>query len=83
MFNEVDEDGNGSLDPPELRALLRKLFPAAAGSGGVTDTEVRVFQTLLDRDGDGKAGPYASLLYQLNSSALARWRVARRNDGLT
>ena len=50
MFDEVDSDGNGYLDPGEMARLLRALFPQET----VTDHEVRAFVAFLDGDGDGR-----------------------------
>ena len=48
MFKMIDTDGNGTLDPGEIKNALTML-----GEGAVTDDEVREMMAEADSDGDG------------------------------
>ncbi|MBK8011704.1 MAG: EF-hand domain-containing protein [Deltaproteobacteria bacterium] len=61
VFEHFDRDGNGTIDPAELKALLEAL------GGGFTDEEVRIGLKEIDRNGNGK----------IEFSEFARWWTAR------
>ncbi|MBK8012256.1 MAG: EF-hand domain-containing protein [Deltaproteobacteria bacterium] len=48
IFNHFDRDGNGTIDPSELKSLLEAL------GGGFSEEEVRVGLDTIDRNSNGK-----------------------------
>lgn len=48
MFDANDYNGDGQLEATELDGFLSSVMPE-----GVSDAELKYFQTMMDSDGDG------------------------------